>query len=141
MRAAAILFCVLLCMPTGCQNPTETPSVQLPDNIAAQFTDSAAQPHKADDAAWWGGYASDSAALEISNYNGKSFLFSFSLDQEQEVMFGGVAAVDPTNLFLAGYMDLAFALSSDAQTVAVTQREDRPDKAQRAAFAGVYGRS
>lgn len=101
------------------------------------WLDLSANP-KAYEAAWWGEYKSDVGAFDVSNYSGTSFRFLFRTIDGVE--FEGTAAVDPSNLFSALYMDLVFVLSNDVQTVTVAQHGNQPDKAERTPFIGLYQR-
>ena len=70
------------------------------------------------DVNWWGEYGSEKGMLHIVNYNGKSFRFALSSDDDTTIE--GTAALDPDNPLFAEYMQLSFEFNLSDETIVCT---------------------
>jgi len=68
------------------------------------------------DVNWWGEYGSEKGLLNIVNYNGRSFRFTFDNDG---VIEDGVAALDPETAILASYEKYEFRFNLEQDTISV----------------------
>jgi len=67
---------------------------------------------------WAGEYGSEKGMLHIVNYNGKSFRFTLSSDDDTTIE--GTAALDPENPLFAEYMQLSFHFNLSDETIVCT---------------------
>ncbi|MCL2488977.1 MAG: hypothetical protein FWE80_09870 [Oscillospiraceae bacterium] len=74
---------------------------------------------------WQGTYYGSGHTMNISEYNGKTFLFTVVNDgMEMDLVCDGAAAVSPDNLFIAEYGQMMFALSEDSGFIDFFVAED-----------------
>lgn len=92
-----------------------------------------------EDVFWWGEYEGSAGKLYINNYSGTSFRFIFISNTGEE--FDGAAAVYQDGFRKAEYMDLIFLINDEADSITVTQDEEREDSAERSKYTGSYTRT
>ena len=87
---------------------------------------------------WWGSYLNEqeNKVLNINNFDGQSFAFSFIVFNGDP--FEGVAVVEDN---LAYYMDLQFDIAESSEYIIVSLFENRGDSAEREEFVDVYYRN
>ena len=134
-RDGAECYSIDLCKKSESETESVTIRSYLVSNTGEVYQNNTGE---SSEASWWGEYHSESGALGITNFNGRSFLFTFLMNDGTE--YNGAAPVYEENPFKAEYMDLTFSLDETSNMIIVSQEMGMEDELDRAGLTGEYNR-